>query len=133
MMKIAIHSGGCVKFDLKAWDENLHFTLTGVSNQRTLDNFARAAQYTKTRPEPPVLIANTLLIPGYIDEIEVEAIARFIASLDPEIPFSLLGFYPQFYLSDLPLTSSDLADRCRRVACGAGLKNVRIGNCHLLR
>ena len=132
MMELAVCSGGCVKFDLKAWDKNLHLALTGVENQRTTDNFARAAAYTRRRSQPPVLIANTLLVPGYIDAAEVAAIARFIAALDPNIPYSLLAFHPQFYLSDLPMTSTALADRCRQAAKDAGLNNVRIGNLQLL-
>ena len=55
MMELAVSSGGCVKFDLKAWDKNLHVALTGVENQRTIDNFARAAAHISRRPEPPVL------------------------------------------------------------------------------
>ena len=132
MMELAVRSGGCVKFDLKAWDKNLHVALTGVENQRTLDNFTRAAAHISRRPQPPVLIANTLLVTGYIDAEEVAAIARFIVSLDPDIPYSLLAFHPQFYMSDLPLTSRDLAHQCHQAALDAGLKKVRIGNVHLL-
>ncbi len=132
MMELAVSSGGCVKFDLKARDNNLHTALTGVRNQRTLENFARAATYIKRRPIPPVLIASTLLVPGYIDAEEVAAIARHIANLDPDIPYSLLGFHPQFYMSDLPLTPRHLADQCLNAAREAGLSNVRIGNLHLL-
>ena len=132
MMELAVCSGGCVKFDLKAWDKSLHLALTGVDNQRTLDNFARASTYISRRPQPPLLIANTLLVTGYIDVEEVAAIARFIASLDPNIPYSLLAFHPQFYMSDLPLTSRVLADQCYQAAMDAGLKNMRIGNVELL-
>jgi pyruvate formate lyase activating enzyme len=71
IMELAVTSGGCVKFDLKAWDNSLHLALTGVENKRTLDNFARAATYIDQRRVPPVLIANTLLVPGYID-VEAE-------------------------------------------------------------
>jgi pyruvate formate lyase activating enzyme len=132
MMELAVCSGGCVKFDLKAWENNLHIALTGISNRRTLDNFARAAKSIHRRSDPPVLLANTLLIPGYIDESEVAALARFIASLDPDIPYSLAAFYPHFYMSDLPLTSRRLAESCLQVALDSGLRNVRIGNIHLL-
>ena len=132
MMELAVCSGGCVKFDLKAWDKNLHIALTGVENQRTLDNFARASTYIRRRPQPPLLIANTLLVTGYIDVAEVAAIAQFIAYLDPNIPYSLLAFHPQFYMSDLPMTPRVLADQCCQAARDAGLKNVRIGNVQLL-
>jgi len=132
VMELAVNSGGCVKFDLKAWDNHLHLALTGVENKRTLTNFSRAAQHVGRRHDPPVLIANTLMVPGYIDIEEVSAIARFIASLDPDIPYSLLAFHPQFYMSDLPLTRKRLAERCLDSAREAGLSNVRIGNIHLL-
>ena len=84
------------------------------------------------RPVPPLLIASTLLVPGYIDEDEISSIAKFIASINPEIPYSLLGFYPHFYMSDLPVASKSLAQRCLIAAQEGGLKNVRIGNAHLL-
>jgi pyruvate formate lyase activating enzyme len=132
MMELALNSGGCVKFDLKAWDPHLHMALTGVTNKRSLDNFARAATSIDRRPTPPPLIASSLLIPGYIDEEEIDAIATFIADLNPEIPYSLLAFYPQFYMSDLPVTSKELAIRCYQTAQDAGLKRVRIGNMHLI-
>jgi pyruvate formate lyase activating enzyme len=132
VLEIAIDSGGCVKFDLKTRDPSLHVALTGITNQRTLDNFARAAQKIGRRPVPPLLIASTLLVPGYIDAQEVAAIAGFIAGLNPDIPYSLLAFHPQFFMSDMPLTSKTLADQCLRAARDAGLKNVRLGNVHLL-
>jgi len=98
----------------------------------SLENFARAAKSIHRRPAPPPLIANSLLVPGYIDEREIGAIAKFIADLDPNIPYSLLAFHPQFHMSDLPVTSKDLAERCCQAARDAGLNNVRIGNVYLL-
>ena len=133
IVALALESGGCIKFDLKAWNENLHRALTGVSNKRTLENFALVSEKIKERPDPPLLIGSTLLIPGYIDEAEVRNIAQFIASFDTNIPYALLGFYPHFYMSDLPLTSEAYAYRCLAEAQGAGLQRVRIGNLHLLR
>jgi pyruvate formate lyase activating enzyme len=133
IINISLESGGCIKFDLKAWNENLNIALTGTTNKRTLENFSFVAERIKDRPSPPLLIASTLLIPGYIDEEEVRNISRFIASLDRNIPYALLGFYPHFYMSDLPLTSRDFAFRCLKIAQDEGLKNVRIGNLHLLR
>lgn len=130
---ISIESGGCIKFDLKAMDENLNIAICGVTNKQTLENFKYLAEFGKKREEPPFLIASTLLIPGYIDALEVEKIAKFIAELDPLIPYSLLAFYPQFYMSDLPITSKKLAMECLKVAKDCGLERVRIGNLHLLR
>jgi len=132
VVNLAIESGGCIKFDLKAWDENLHIALTGVTNRRTLDNFSRAARSAKSRPIPPLLIASTLLVPGYIDEEEVGKIAEFIASIDRDIPYSLLAFHPHFRMADLERTPRTLANRCWQAAKEAGLERVRMANVHLL-
>jgi pyruvate formate lyase activating enzyme len=132
MVDTALRSGGNLKFDLKAWDENLHIALTGVSNRRTLDNLARAAGGIGERVVPPLLIASTLLIPGYISVQEVRDLARFIASIDRDIPYSLLAFHPHFHMADLPLTSRRLAEGCLEASMEEGLRRVRLGNVHLL-
>jgi pyruvate formate lyase activating enzyme len=132
MVQLSLTSGGCIKFDIKAWNDSLHTALCGVSNERTKINFEWAAQWVKKRLEPPLLIASTLLVPGYIDEEEVRGISRWIASLSPDIPYALLAFYPQFFFKDLPVTPRDLAIRCKGVAEGEGLRRVKIGNLHLL-
>ena len=59
-------------------------------------------------------------------------IAEFISSLDPEIPYSLLAFHPQFEMDDLPVTSKKQALACLEAAEGVGMKRVKIGNIHLL-
>ncbi len=130
--KQSFSSGGCIKFDLKAWDENLHIALTGASNKNTLRNFEYLAENFQRREGMPFLIASTLIIPGYISAEEVERIAEFISSLNPEIPYSLLAFYPEYRFKDLPTTSWKLALECLRVA-KKHLQKVHLGNVHLLR
>ena len=132
MAELSLNSGGCIKFDLKAWSEELHIALCQVSNKRTLENFQLLAQYISKRPSPPLLIASTLLIPGYIDEQEVSNIAAFIAALDPDIPYALLAFHPHFMMNDLPATSRRHAQECLEAAKAQGLRRVRVGNLHLL-
>jgi len=132
MAEVSLRSGGCVKFDLKAWSEEIHYALCGVTNRKTLENFKTLSGWVSKRPKPDFLIASTLLVPGYVSEHEVGAIARYIADLNPEIPYSLLAFYPRFYLQDLPTTSRGHALRCKEVAENAGLTRVHVGNVHLL-
>jgi pyruvate formate lyase activating enzyme len=133
MLTLSLESGGCVKFDLKAMNRNIHLALCGADNSRTLENFAAAAKRIPQRPEPPPLIASTLLVPGYIDTQEVGEIASFIAELDPNIPYALLGFHGDFLMADLPRTSRTQAQSCLAAAEAAGLKRVRLGNIHVLR
>lgn len=132
ILDIALESGGCVKFDLKAFHSSLNLALCGRSNEQTKKNFELASSWIKKRKEPPLVVASTLLVPGYVERSEVFQIAKFIASLDPDVPYALLGFYPHFYFKSLPVTSRRQAEECRAAALEAGLKRVRIGNIHLL-
>jgi len=130
--ELSFESGGCIKFDLKAFNENLNIALCGVTNKRTLKNFQYLAKMGKKRREPPFLVASTLLIPGYIDREEIYNLSKFIADLDPNIPYTLLAHYPCFYLPDLSTTSRQQAEESKAIALNAGLKRVRVGNIHLL-
>jgi len=130
---ISLKTGGCIKFDIKTFNENLSFALCGVSNKTTLSNFKWLSEKAKERKEYPLAVASTLLVPGYIDEEEIRSIASYIASINTDIPYSLLGFHPLFYLSDLPVTSKETAFKCKKIAEKAGLKKVKIGNLHLLK
>ncbi len=132
VLELALISGGLVKFDLKAWSEGVHRALTGVSNQATLENFARAAEWVPKRPGVPLVVASTLVVPGYVDAYEVGQLARWIAQLNPAIPYALLAFYPQYRMEDLPCTSRAEMEACVEAAREAGLRTVHVGNRHLL-
>ncbi len=132
MAELSLYSGGCIKFDLKAWDDALHRALCGVANRRTLQNFEYLSCRSARRPDPPLLVASTLLVPGCIEADQVGQIARFIARLNPSIPYALLAFHPAFEMKDLPTTSRRQAESCLAAAQGAGLTRVRIGNKHVL-
>ncbi len=131
-LDVAVETGGCIKFDLKAYDDALHQVLTGASNRYTLENVSRAAARFHERPEPPPVVVSTLLVPGYVDVEEVSRIAGFVAARNPAIPYVLLGFAPHFLFPDLPRTSVRHAEEAEAAAREAGLETVRIGNRHLL-
>jgi pyruvate formate lyase activating enzyme len=130
--RLSLRSGGCIKFDLKAWTPEVHYALTGFGPDLTRENFASLMPLYRDRPEPPFLIACTLLVPGYVDEQEVGSIARWLASLDASIPYNLLVFHPQFLMEDLPRTSRKQTNACLEAAKDAGLDRVHVGNRHLL-
>jgi pyruvate formate lyase activating enzyme len=132
MARLSLESGGCVKVDLKAWHGSTHQALCGFDNRLVLDNFIRLARLSRERPAPPLLVASTLLVPGYVDEVEVAHLANFIAELNPDIPYALLAFAPQFELARFPTTSRKQAEVCMEAARRAGLRNVRLANQHLL-
>lgn len=121
-------TNGTVKFDLKAFDCNLNVALTGRPNHRTLENFRMIAEEYEKKE---LLTATTLLVPGYVDSIEVEKIAEFISSMNSDIPYSLLAFHPDFKMIDMPITTRKYAEECYKVA-QKYLKRVHLGNQHLL-
>ncbi|MEM3013024.1 MAG: radical SAM protein [Candidatus Bathyarchaeia archaeon] len=131
--ELSFVSGGVVKFDLKAFDNNLYRALCGSSNKTCLENFRTIGEkWFNRRPEVPVLTASTLLVPGYVDVEEVENISKFIASVDPNIPYTLLAYYPQYMMKDLPTTCRKQAQETLKAA-KKHLKNVNIGNINLLQ
>jgi pyruvate formate lyase activating enzyme len=121
-------SGGTVKFDLKAFHPNIARALCGVENRRAYENFSRLS---KLFPKIDLLTATTLLVPYYVDAQEVGEIARFIANLDPDIPYSLLVFHPDYLMTDLPATSRQNVEGCYAEA-KRYLSRVNVGNIHLL-
>ena len=130
--ELALKSGGIIKFDLKAFDERLHIALTGVSNKASLRNFEYLAKkYYDKRPEIPIVTASTLLVPGYVDENEVEKIAKFISNINPDIPYSLLIFHPDFIMNDLPITPIESVIRAYKIS-KEYLTRVHVGNIHLI-
>ncbi len=128
MARLSLESGGCIKMDLKAWDPGIHRALCGCDNRRVFENFARLAEWVPLRPDPPLLVASTVMVPGYVAEEEVSRIATFIAGLNPDIPYTLLAFAPQFFMEDFPCTSRAQAEACLNAARRAGLRRVRLGN-----
>jgi len=128
----AYKSGGTIKIDLKALRKEIHFALTGSSNEWTLLNIKNLSELSKKRKNPSPLAVSTLLVPGYVMPNEIGLIAEFLKNLDPDIPYTLLAFHPNFYINDLPATSKKHAEDAKKIALSIGLKRVRIGNIHLL-
>jgi len=131
-VELSLESGGCIKFDLKAHSPNLYMALTGNDGREIYENFRFCGEFMHMRKDPPLLVASTLLVPGYIDSDEIFNIASFISGINPDIPYALLAFHPDYLMSDLPFTSREHAESCFDAARSAGLKNVKIGNIHIL-
>lgn len=132
VIEVSLRSGGIVKFDLKAWTPSVYKALTGVDVGSAYENARTVAKAAAERTEVPLFTASTLLVPGYVDEEEVRRIARFLASLSPDTPYSLLAFHPDHRMIDLPPTGRRHAEEAYRAAREEGLVNVRIGNPWLL-
>jgi len=77
-----------VVFSIKAYTDSLHRHFTGASNKKALENLVKLYKSgVKLRTE-------SIFIPEYIDEPEIENIARFIAGVDASIPYRIDAYIP---------------------------------------
>lgn len=76
-----------VGVSLKAFTDSLHRHYTGKSNERVLKNFVKIYQ------SGVKLNVESVVIPDYIDAREIEHIAKFIASVDKEIPYHIDAYF----------------------------------------
>jgi pyruvate formate lyase activating enzyme len=71
----------------------------------------------------------TLIIPGEnSSKEELAKIADFIASIDPNIPWHISRFYPDYRFSDREPTPVKLLLEAKEIAQRAGLRYVYLGN-----
>lgn len=109
--------------DIKAYDEAVYRRLCGTSNESVLQAPAEILSRGFT------LEVLTLVIPGWVETDQIGAVARLIADLDPDIPFTILAFFPTYQMSDTPPPTLDqMVEACEAV-CEAGVRQVRLGNC----
>ena len=132
MLEFSLKTGGCIKVDIKAWSNPVYMAMCGVGNEKVIENVKYLAERFRIRRDPPLVVFSTLLVPEYVTEEEVFQIAKLIASIDPDIPYTLLGFAPQFEMRDFSTTAKAHAESCLDAALSAGLKRVRLANRHLL-
>ena len=71
----------------------------------------------------------TLVVPGFNDtQKELTAMAEFIASVSPEIPWHVTAFHPDYKMQDADSTSPELLERAANAGAAAGLQFVYEGN-----
>jgi pyruvate formate lyase activating enzyme len=71
----------------------------------------------------------TLVIPGRNDsQQELTQIARFIRDVDPNIPWHISRFHPDFKYTDSDATSVESLRLARSIGIKEGLRFIYIGN-----
>jgi len=108
--------------DIKAYDEKVHKWLTGCSNRRIL-----------SLPEEIVnrgfvLEVLSLYIPGLVEAEQIYEIAKLIADVDKEIPFTILAFFPENRMRNFRSPNVYEMINAFTLVQASGLKNVRLGN-----
>jgi pyruvate formate lyase activating enzyme len=108
-----------ITLEIKAFDDPVHRALTGAPAAPVLRN---AAYLAKCAPEK-IRVFRTVAIPG-ITEKQIPAIAAYIAGLDPDIPYRLIGFRPNFILYYHPGPSDEEMERLAEACRAEGLHDV---------
>ena len=110
------------KVDLKGFDERQYRGL-GTSLGNVLDSL------TEIKRLGFWLEVVTLVVPGFNDsDAELQAIARFLAGLDRDIPWHVTAFHPDYRMQDRDATPAARVLRAQEIGEHAGLRFVYAGN-----
>ncbi len=109
--------------DLKAFHEGFYKDMCGAHLQPVLDS-------VKLMKEMDIWVEiTTLIIPGRNDsEQELTQIARFIKKIDPDIPWHISRFHPDYKYMDAEATPVQSLRLAYNVAKKEGLRFIYIGN-----
>jgi pyruvate formate lyase activating enzyme len=111
-----------MNIDLKGFSDRCYH-IVGGELHRTKEFIERAVELG-THTE-----VTTLIVPGLTDsEKMMDEEARWMASLDADMPLHVTRFFPNYRMSDVEATDVDLVYRLAQVARGH-LNNVFTGNC----
>jgi pyruvate formate lyase activating enzyme len=71
----------------------------------------------------------TLIVPGFNDDKgELRDMARFLASISPDIPWHVTAFHPDYRMTDPPATTTGTLVRAAEMGAEEGLHFVYAGN-----
>jgi pyruvate formate lyase activating enzyme len=111
-----------MKVDLKAFRESTYASLGG----RLAPVLETIRELHARRVWVEVV---TLLVPGLNDSpAELADIAGFLASVDPEIPWHITAFHPNYRMDDRTSTSAEMLIEAASVGRREGLRFVYAGN-----
>ena len=108
-----------ITFDIKAYNDEVHRSLTGAPVEPVLQNVEEMARHLDQLWEIRILI-----IPSIVDLPEIQAISEFLVSLDETLPICFLAFRPNYCLDLHPGPSEKLMREAVVVAQKNGLETV---------
>ena len=108
--------------DIKAYDDGDHKWLTGCFNRNILKLPAEMIK------RGFVLEILSLYIPNLVEAAQLKKIAQMIFDVNPEIPFTILAFFPEYQMKRFKSPkASDMVEAYHEVMA-VGLRNVKLGN-----
>jgi pyruvate formate lyase activating enzyme len=110
------------KIDLKGFDGQRYRKLGG-----TLDHVTWAIRAVYERGMWLEVV--TLLVPGFNDsDEELRAMAKFLVSVSPDIPWHVTAFHPDYKMTGSPATTARQLIHAAEIGAAAGLNFVYAGN-----
>jgi len=110
------------KIDLKGFDDKRYRTLGG-----TLEHVTNGIRMVRERGLWLEVV--TLVVPGFNDsEAELRAIAKFLVSVSPDIPWHVTAFHPDYKMTGPPATTARQLIRAAEIGVEEGLHFVYAGN-----
>ncbi len=112
-----------MNIDLKSFSDDFYKDICGARLKPVLECIKYA------REKGIWVEITTLLIQGKNDsDAELRNIAKFIAEVDPAIPWHLSAFHPMYKMRNVPRTPSETLRRAYKIGEEAGLKYLFVGN-----
>ena len=113
-----------INVDLKAFTDEFYREQCQAQLEPVKRNIAHMARETDIWVE-----VTTLLIPGLNDsDEELQAMAAWMAEVDPDMPWHVSAFHPDYQMQDVPRTAQHDLARAYEVGKQAGLHYVYVGN-----
>ena len=113
-----------INIDLKSFRDEFYRERCQARLEPVKRNIAYIARETDIWIE-----ITTLLIPGLNDsEEELRAMAEWMAGVNPEMPWHVTAFHPDYEMHDRPRTSQRALARAYEIGREAGLRYVYVGN-----
>jgi pyruvate formate lyase activating enzyme len=110
------------KIDLKGFNDQRYRTLGG-----TLEHVTNGIRLVHARGLWLEVV--TLVVPGFNDtDEELRAIARFLVSVSPDIPWHVTAFHPNYKMGLTPSTTARQLMRAAEIGAEEGLHFVYAGN-----
>ncbi len=112
-----------INIDLKNFNDNTYKKINGGRLQPVLDAIA------KYKERGVWVEVTTLIVPGLNDsEKELKEIANFLAQIDPDIPWHVSRFYPNYKMSDSNPTPMETMKLALQIGKEKGLNFIYSGN-----
>ncbi len=110
--------------DLKAFNQSFYTKICKVPDLEGVKDSIAYAKKKKIWVE-----VTTLLVPGQNDSAkELREAAEFLRSIDPEMPWHITAYHPDYNFFESPPTPPESLIKARNIGLGAGLKHVYCGN-----